>query len=426
LLVPTRVPAGRHVLIIRCKYPDVLGGRTEFSYPVEIENAEYGKELSDPAFKALSAKFHDVGAKFASLRRVSSAGEAQQGYAEESVIAAQTADNHITQSNADGGFPEWANMGNERLLVIGLRKSDGYTPPNHGLLKFDLSGVPKEAKILGAQVRLTLLNTDQYSSTQAGAVLEAYALRRNWLELPSAANAYSCWLGPEYIHNAKSGSVRWGKPGAEDPATDRYPEAAGTAAIGEFPAKIDPANASKDAPRELRRLVALDITALAQKWHSGEVANHGLLLKMTGSASAMVASSEYPDYPFRPTLVLAYQGEPLKLVVKVAADEDLEAARLKAASEKKPLLVKFYSPTCGICQKVQKTTFADKAVKDLLESKFSFVNLKIEDNAQLAQTLGVGSVPALVILAPDGKTKTGQIDSAQLQDSKVLIKALER
>ena len=147
---------------------------------------------------------------------------------------------------------------------------------------------------------------------------------------------------------------------------------------------------------------------------------------MTGSASAMVASSEYPDYPFRPTLVLAYQGEPLKLVVKVAADEDLEAARLKAASEKKMLLVKFYSPTCGICQKVQKTTFADKAVKDLLESKFSFVNLKIEDNAQLAQTLGVGSVPALVILAPDGKTKTGQIDSAQLQDSKVLIKALER
>jgi thiol-disulfide isomerase/thioredoxin len=395
LQIPSRVPPGAHTLVVRVDRSDFVGGPAEFNFPVEIDNPDYGKPLNDPAFLALKTKCS--GASIASLRRVAGPGQDLKGFQEETVVAARACDNSLYGATRDWDMSS-ANQGAEPMLSLGPQihhHVDART-----LMKFDLSMLPKDVKISGAQLRLTL-TSQPFTGCKPDAKISAYALKQDWSE------EESCWKSPKK-------NAAWGVLGCDDTSKDRAAEPAGSVDVGVFP--------NKD---ERYRFVAIDLTELVQKWQSGELPNYGVFLKLTGGGCVKLYSSEFQDYPFRPTLLLASQGAPLKPVVTMAADEDLEAARARAASEKKPLLVKFYSPTCGVCQKVQKTTFADKAVKDLLAGKFSFVNLKIEDNAQLAQTLGVGSVPAAVIFSPDGKTKTALLESSQLQDAKSLVKTLE-
>ena len=45
-----------------------------------------------------------------------------------------------------------------------------------------------------------------------------------------------------------------------------------------------------------------------ERWQSGELPNHGGLLCLKGGRAVYLAASELPDYPLRPTLVIAYEG----------------------------------------------------------------------------------------------------------------------
>jgi thioredoxin-like negative regulator of GroEL len=212
---------------------------------------------------------------------------------------------------------------------------------------------------------------------------------------------------------AKKGA-NWGAPGCDGAGADRAAEPAGSADIANFPGKD-----------ERYRFVAIDLTDLVKQWVAGQQANHGVLLKFVGGGCVKFYSNEFQDYPFRPELLLALDGGGSVQAATAAPEgEDLEAALAAAKKSGKPLAVKFYSPTCGVCKAVERGTFSDADVKKALGDKYQYVSVKIEDRAQLAQDLGVGSVPALVILQADGKTRTAILGSDVLKEKEKVLKAL--
>jgi thiol-disulfide isomerase/thioredoxin len=378
-------------LVVRADRAPYVGGPAEFLYPVEIENPDFGKPLIDPAYQALKTKFPS--ANIASLRRAVGPGQDIKGFPEETVVAAAVTDDTLYGPTRDWDMSP-VNQGAEPALGLGPQVH--HNVDARTLIKFDLSMMPKDTKVSGAQLRLTVSN-QPYTGAKAGAKIEAYAVRQEWSETEASWNA------------AKKGSA-WTAKGCDDPAKDRFSEAAGSVDIGSFPDKT-----------ERFRFVSIDLTELVKKWQSGEAPNYGVLLKFNGGGCVKVHSSEFQDYPFRPTLVLAYSGAALKPAA-VAADEDIEAAKTAAKRSNKTLVVKFYSPSCAVCKSVQESTFADAGVKDALAKKYQYVNVKVEDHAMLAQEWGVGSVPAVVVLKPDGAKTV--IESDKLKDKAQFLAAL--
>ncbi|MBI3830280.1 MAG: DNRLRE domain-containing protein [Planctomycetes bacterium] len=395
LLVPSRVPPGKHTVAVRVNRAEYMGGAAEYLFPVEIENPDFGKPLVDPAYQALKAKAPS--AKIVSLRRASAPGQDGKGYPEEAVVGAQAADDTLYGNTRDWNMSN-VNQGGEPFNGLGTQihhHNDSRT-----LLKFDLSALPKDAKIAGAQLRITLSN-QPFTGTKADAKVQAFAVLKEWIE------SESCWTA------AKKG-VSWGAPGCDGAGADRAAEPAGSADIANFPGKD-----------ERYRFVAIDLSDLVKQWVSGQQANHGVLLKFAGSGCVTFYSNEFQDYPFRPELLLALDGGgSVQSATAAPAGEDLEAALAAAKKSGRPLAVKFYSPTCGVCKAVERGTFSDADVKKALGEKYQYVSVKIEDRAQLAQDLGVGSVPALVILQADGKTRTAILGSDVLKEKEKVLKAL--
>ena len=389
------MPPGPQHLVIRVDRAAYVGGPAEFLYPVEIENPEFGKPLIDPAFNALKAKF--PGASIASLRRAAGPGQDIKGYPEENVVPVQVSDDSLFGPTRDWDMSN-VNQGGETMLGLGAQihhKVDA-----RSLIKFDLSALAKDAKISGAQLRLTLSN-QPYTGSKADAKIVAYAVHQDWTENES------CW-------NSFRKDATWITPGGDDGAKDRSAEPVGSVEIANFPARD-----------EHYRFVSIDLTDCVQKWLSGEP-NYGILLKYAGGGCVKVCSSEFQDYPFRPTLVLAYSGAALNVAAAPAPGEDLEAAKVSARKIGKPLMVRFYSPTCVVCKGVQDTTFSDSAVIAALKQNYQVVSVNIEDHAKLAQDWGVGGVPTVVVLKADGETKLAQIESVTLRNKTQFLAVLAK
>jgi len=418
LLVPSRVPPGAHQLVVRMFRLKPFGGPADFVYPVEVRNPGFGTPMKDPAYALLRARFGGKDVRFASLRRAEDDQGTGGSYPEERVSPARAWDNTMDTTNRDWD-PRPVNYGSARLLKVGV------SPHCHGdsrtLLKFDLSGFPKETEILGAAIRLTTVS-GAYLRYGTGAKIEAYAVRRRWNE-GQAKDGWSAWHGPLWF--GKHGT-RWGKGGCDDPKVDRFPEPAGSAEVGGFPKKLDANDKSRTAPVELRRLIALDVSKLVQTWHAGTLPNHGVLLRLNGPGNGRICSSEFLDFPYRPTLVIAYRGAGPGPTYHAAPGEDLARARIEAAHSNKPLVLQFYAAWCDVCKLVQKKTFADPAVKGVLARQFQLVRVDFDKHRDLAKQLGVDQVPALVVLKPDGETKLGAVAARLLRAPGTLLTALEK
>ncbi len=116
----------------------------------------------------------------------------------------------------------------------------------------------------------------------------------------------------------------------------------------------------------------------------------------------------------------------IALVGSVTAGEgwitNFEAAKAKAAAEKKPLLLDFTgSDWCGWCIKLDKEVFSQDAFKAYAKDSLVLVELDFprdsstlpegvaEQNEALAKKYGVRGFPTILILSPEGKLieKTG-------------------
>lgn len=66
-----------------------------------------------------------------------------------------------------------------------------------------------------------------------------------------------------------------------------------------------------------------------------------------------------------------------------------------------PVLITFYSNSCGWCRQFEKTTLADPKVQ-LLANKFVLVRLNVDEATDEARRYNVPGVPYTVLLKPNG------------------------
>ncbi|PKO24152.1 MAG: hypothetical protein CVU38_00240 [Chloroflexi bacterium HGW-Chloroflexi-1] len=143
------------------------------------------------------------------------------------------------------------------------------------LLRFDLSAVPRQARVMTATLHL-----HQYGSSSEpprGLTLSAHRMLRPWAELAST------W-------DFATASTRWEGPGATG-STDREVIAAGVAYL-----------------YQTSGWASVDVTSLVQGWAAEPANNYGLLLK--GAAESNVQyyfhASEYTTTSFRPRMEIHY------------------------------------------------------------------------------------------------------------------------
>src|SRR5262249_31934973 len=93
-------------------------------------------------------------------------------------------------------------------------------------------------------------------------------------------------------------------------------------------------------------------------------------------------------------------------------------------SEKgKPLLIDFGTENCMWCKQLDRTTFRDPAVVQILSDRFILLKVDAEREANLTQALRIQNFPTLILAAPDGKI-LGMIEG--YQEAPRLIEHLNR
>lgn len=80
----------------------------------------------------------------------------------------------------------------------------------------------------------------------------------------------------------------------------------------------------------------------------------------------------------------------------------LDEALARAKSERKPIVLDFSAAWCAPCKRMEKTTFTDAKVKELLE-RCILVRIDVDQHEELAQQLGVIGLPDLRFVTPEGK-----------------------
>jgi len=85
----------------------------------------------------------------------------------------------------------------------------------------------------------------------------------------------------------------------------------------------------------------------------------------------------------------------------IAWQYDFNKAQILAASEKKPILIDFYTEWCGWCKRLDKDTYGNKEVADFAR-QFVCVKIDAEKNEALAQQYDVRGFPTTVFLKSDG------------------------
>jgi len=78
------------------------------------------------------------------------------------------------------------------------------------------------------------------------------------------------------------------------------------------------------------------------------------------------------------------------------------AASKQAAQTGKIVLVDFYTTWCGPCKLLDKTTWTDTAVIQLLEQKTVALRIDAEKEAALAQRYKIQAYPSVLLIKPDG------------------------
>ncbi len=98
-----------------------------------------------------------------------------------------------------------------------------------------------------------------------------------------------------------------------------------------------------------------------------------------------------------------HQGGGAASASKVAWGSDLPGALSRAASEKKLVMVDFYTDWCKWCQELDRTTYADGQVQQAL-ARVVAVKLDAEkDGRQAAEQYGVDGFPTVIFLDARGR-----------------------
>lgn len=98
----------------------------------------------------------------------------------------------------------------------------------------------------------------------------------------------------------------------------------------------------------------------------------------------------------------------------------LEDAQRQAADEGKYVLLDVYTEWCGFCRRMNRETYADKSVQDVIDRYFYAVRIDAESQQkvsfqnetysmeELAQAFGVASFPTTIFISPTGEPVASQ------------------
>lgn len=142
------------------------------------------------------------------------------------------------------------NYGSANYLSIGHDAAPAGLGVARTLIKFDLSGIPPNERVVSATLSLWV-SLDNSSNART---ISVYRVLRAWVEGQATWNVYST-------------GNNWGTAGCSNTSTDREAADIGTAAI----------SASPGVGTEIQ--IALT-PAKVQDWITGAVTNNGILLKV--------------------------------------------------------------------------------------------------------------------------------------------------
>ncbi len=105
---------------------------------------------------------------------------------------------------------------------------------------------------------------------------------------------------------------------------------------------------------------------------------------------------------------------------------DYDGALKAAKQENKPLLLYFFSRSCGYCTLMDKDTLADRGIAALLKRDFVFLRIDTDKSSDLAMLYGIRGTPWSWILDPSGK-RIGQVPGYVAKaDYKALLESVSK
>ncbi len=104
--------------------------------------------------------------------------------------------------------------------------------------------------------------------------------------------------------------------------------------------------------------------------------------------------------------------------------KDLDLALYKAKKQNKLVLIYIYSPHCGYCKKMDRTTFRDKEVQEFI--KKYFIPVKVDSNSPegeiIKEEYGYLGTPTFHFLEPDGKKIKSIFGAWEKKDFLLILK----
>lgn len=103
---------------------------------------------------------------------------------------------------------------------------------------------------------------------------------------------------------------------------------------------------------------------------------------------------------------------------EVAWSTDIQSAWKTAQATNRPMLVFVTSSSCPYCRKMESNTLASPAIARRINGSYVPAILNAEESGALAAQLQVRSVPATIVISPDGRIADrvdGYVSAAKLQ-----------